>query len=283
MLDQLGALQKALGIEPIKDWREGITDKALQEHARRFNSPVDLVKGNVDLRNKLSTALVFPGKGATKEEKTAFAGKLSKMLGVPEKPEDYSFPAMPDGAEAPEDVKAAEVEWGKFFHSIHLPKSQADAILAKFAEETATGQQSLADEDERFAEKATDELKSEWGDDWDVNRRAADTAARELFGEDLVHVMSAEMGNGRLLMDSPFMLRALSRIGREMSEGSMDVLTDSEKETVDDQVKDLRKRAAEAKESGNTREANRLFKQEQEALAKLVGKTPIVGAGDRTA
>ena len=71
------------------------------------------------------------------------------------------------------------------------------------------------------------------------------------------------------------MLRALSRIGREMTEGSMDIMTDAEKETIDDQVTDMRKRAAEAKESGDTRLANKLFQKEQELLAKVVGKSSL--------
>ncbi|KKK86982.1 hypothetical protein LCGC14_2757810, partial [marine sediment metagenome] len=104
-----------------------------------------------------------------------------------------------------------------------------------------------------------------------------------LFGDEFDNVMQTELSNGHLLMDSTFMLRALARIGREMSEGSMDVMTENERETIDDQVKDVRKRADEAKEEGNTRLANKLFKEEQDLLTKVVGKKPIVGGGGRTA
>ncbi|KKM16826.1 hypothetical protein LCGC14_1681860, partial [marine sediment metagenome] len=39
----------------------------------------------------------------------------------------------------------------------------------------------------------------------------------------------------------------------------------------------------DAKDEGNTRLANKLFKEEQELLSKVVGKKPIVGGGGRTA
>ena len=95
--------------------------------------------------------------------------------------------------------------------------------------------------------------------------------------------MQAELASGRLLMDATFMLRSMARVGREMSEGSMDVMTDGEKETISDQVQEVRKRIAAAKDEGNSRLANKLFQDEQGLLTKMVGKTPIVGAGSRTA
>ena len=204
------------------------------------------------------------------------------MLGVPEKPEDYEFPAPAEGVQLTENEKTSRDNWAGFFHQIHLPKPMASAILGRFAEETATGEAAVIEADTRFSEASTTKLEAEWGDDYDVNRTAAARAGRELFGDEFDNVMQAKLSDDRLLMDSTFMLRALSRIGREMNEGSMDVMTDSEKETIDDQVKDVRKRAAEAKDEGNTRLANKLFSQEQELLSKVVGKGPIVGAGSRT-
>ena len=281
LMEAVGGLQKALGVEPIKDWKKGIEDEKLREHAGRFTSPADVVKRHFELRQKLSSALIPPGKSASKEDKEVFASRLSKMLGVPEKPEDYEFPAPAEGVQLTDDEKKSRGEWAGFFHQIHLPKPMADAILGRFAEETTAGKVAIEQADTRFADESTAKLEAEWGDDYDVNRTAASRAGRELFGDEFDSVMQAELSNGRLLMDSTFMLRALLRIGREMSEGSMDVLTENERETIDDQVKDLRKRANEAKESGDTRLANKIFKQEQELLTKVVGKTPIVGAGGR--
>lgn len=281
LMEAMGGLQTALGVEPVKDWRKGIEDEQLREHAGRFTSPADVVKHHFELRQKLSSALIPPSKSASKADKEVFAARLSKMLGVPEKPEDYEFPAPAEGVQLTDSEKQSRSNWASFFHQIHLPKPMASAILGRFAEEHETGQTAVKEADDRFAEASKVKLEAEWGDDYDVNRTSAVRAGRELFGDEFDSVMQAELSNGRLLMDSTFMLRALARIGREMSEGSMDILTEGERETIDDQVKDVRKRANEAKESGDTRLANKLFKQEQELLTQIVGKTPIVGAGGR--
>lgn len=284
LMETIGGLQKALGVESVKDWRKGIEDEQLREHASRFTSPADVVKHHLELRQKLSLALIPPGKGANKEDKEVFASRLSKMLGVPEKPEDYEFPAPEKGVELTDDQKKSRANWAGFFHQIHLPKPMASAILNRFAEESTAGEIAIKESDDRFAEESTAKLEAEWGDDYEINRTVASRAGRELFGDEFDSVvMKVELSNGHLLMDSTFMLRALARIGREMSEGSMDVMTENERETIDDQVKDARKRAAEAKDEGNTRLANKFFKQEQELLTRVVGKKPIVGGGGRTA
>ena len=283
LMEAMGGLQKAFGVEPVKDWRKGIEDEKLREHAGRFTSPADVVKHHLELRQKLSSALIPPVKGASKEDKEVFAARLSKMLGVPEKPEDYEFPAPEEGVQLTDNEKAARVKLAGFFHQIHLPKPMASAIINWFAEEHVAGEKALKEADDRFVEESTAKLEGEWGDEYEINRTTALRAGKELFGEDFDDVMQTTLSNGHLLMDSTFMLRVLARVGREMNEGGIDIMTDAEKDTIDDQIKDTRKRAGEAKDAGNTRLANKLFKQEQELLTKVVGKTPIVGSGSRTA
>ena len=283
LIETMSGLQKALGVESVKDWKKGIEDEKLREHADRFLSPADVVKHHLELRQKLSSALIPPSKGASKEDKAVFAARLSKVLGVPEKPEDYDFPTPIEGTELTDAEKQSRVNWAGFFHQIHLPKPMASAILNRFAEEHAEGEKAITEADDRFAEESTAKLEGEWGDEYDINRTTALRAGKELFGDDFDSVMQAALSNGHLLMDSTFMLRALARVGREMNEGSMDIMTDAEKETIDDQIQDVRKRAADAKDEGNARLANKLFAQEQELLSKVVGKTPIVGSGGRTA
>ncbi len=282
LIETMSGLQKALGVESVEDWRKDIEGDQLKEHAGRFTSPADVVKRHFELRQKLSSALIPPGKGASKEDREIFAARLSKVLGVPEKPEDYEFPVPVEGTELTDVEKQSRANWAGFFHQIHLPKPMASAILKRFAEETVEGEKAIQEADDHFAEKSVAQLEREWGDEYDTNRTTALRAGKEFFGEDFDSVMEAVLSDGHLLMDSTFMLRGLARIGRETNEGGIDIMTDAEKETIDDQVVDMRKRANDAKEAGDTRLANKLFSKEQELLEKIVGKTPIVGAGGRT-
>lgn len=284
-------LLKLLGIDLSKDdkgskndkewWRDRIKDQKLRDHAGRFTTEEDLVKAHLDLRNRLSRSIVIPGKGASEEEKNNFSAAVNKLLGVPTKPEGYEFPIV-KGEKLTDAQVAARKGWSEFFHAHHVPKATAEALLGKFYQDVQTGKRAMSVEDDKYAQETEAELKEEWGQDYDTNKVLAARAAKELFGEDFSLVMEATTSKGRLLMDTPFMLRALGRIGREMSEGVMDIMTDTEKETLEDQVKDVRKRADEAKNKGETRLANKLFAEEQKLLARLVGSKPIVGSTGRT-
>ena len=199
------------------------------------------------------------------------------MLGVPESPEGYTFP-IEEGQELTEAQKLSRDGWAKAFHEMHLPKSMADAIITRFEDEQAAQREAIELADDRYAEATEAELRVEYGDEYNANRQLAVETARELFGEDFEAIKSATLANDRLMLDSPFMVRMLVRIGREMNEKGVDLMTDTERGRLDDQIQDVRDRAAKAASEGNTRLANKLFQEEQALLAKIVGNKPITGA-----
>src|SRR3546814_9862421 len=89
----------------------------MKKHAERFNSPEDLVKGHMELRQKLSKAVVPPGRDADEEAVAAYR----KAIGVPEKAEGYKF-EMPDGAEQTEADKAFHQAMAETFHGENVDR-----------------------------------------------------------------------------------------------------------------------------------------------------------------
>ena len=63
----------------IESWRDLIEDEKLQKHAERFTSVDALVQANLEARQKLSKAVVPPGKDAAEEDITAYR----EAVGVP--------------------------------------------------------------------------------------------------------------------------------------------------------------------------------------------------------
>ena len=55
----------------IESWRDLIEDEKLQKHAERFTSVDALVQANLESRQKLSKAIVPPGKDSDEEDVTA--------------------------------------------------------------------------------------------------------------------------------------------------------------------------------------------------------------------
>jgi hypothetical protein len=277
-------LFEAIGYEPPKapepeDWREGLPEE-LAEVAKRFTSKEDALRAVVDLRKRESQIRV-PGKDATDAEKTAYL----KAIGVPEKPEEYTFPTLPED-QMTDEVKASREEWSKRFHDLHIPKETARTLIEAVAADAAKQEQAQAEADKAFVKASEDALRSEWkGAEYDKNLTLANRAFSDIAGRaglNVEELRKIETKDGRFLLDRPEMLRVFSLIGREMAEGTLGpTLTDSELETIDEQVRTLRQQQEEAKAAGDNKRANQLYEREQALIAKKQGNKPVVGASGR--
>lgn len=263
-----------------RDWTADLPDD-LKETGKRFTSKADAVRAINDLRKRESQVRV-PGKNATPEEIATY----HKAIGIPEKPEDYEFSDLPEGMELNDQIKESRLEWGKRFKAVGIPKEAAKELSRLANEDAIREAKAQKEADESFAKKQEEALRSEWkGEEYDRNKTLAIRAFTELASrtglkiEDLTRI---ETKDGRFLMDRAEIVKMFAAIGREMSEGSIGpTLTDSEKDTVDDQIRVVREQVAEAQATGDSKRANKLYQQEQALIAKREGSKPIVGARGR--
>jgi DNA repair exonuclease SbcCD nuclease subunit len=263
-----------------RDWTADLPDD-LKETGKRFTSKADAVRAINDFRKRESQVRV-PGKNASPEEIATY----HKAIGIPEKPEEYEFSNLPEGMELTEEVKASRAEWGKRFQTLGIPKETAKEI-SKLANEDALQELTAQKKaDEAFVASQEAALRSEWkGEEYDRNKTLANRAFTELAnrtGLKLDDLTQIETKDGRLLMDRAEIVRMFAAIGREMVEGSLGPsLTESEKDTVDDQIRGVREQVAEAQSVGDSKRANKLYLQEQALIAKREGSKAIVGARGR--
>jgi PAS domain-containing protein len=265
------------------DWRAGVTDPDLLEHAKRFNSLTDLVKGNVELRSERdklkSTAIIKPGKDAKPEEVAAYR----KAMGIPEAPEGYKFPDPPEGQQLSDEAKASRSAWAKTFHDHGVPATVAEALIGAFAAEAQQVQEREIAADKRYADEQQAKLDAKWGPDKDKNNEYANRGAAKLFGANLDAVRNLQDKSGRFVLDNALFKEALAVLGREMQESTLgDVLSDTERKSLDDEIASVRKQIEEAQNNRDTAKANQLFQKEQELLRKK-GNAPIVGSQARAA
>ncbi len=266
--------------EPTEaDWRSTLPDD-LKKHAERFNSVEDLVKANVDSRQKLSKAIVPPGKDAEPEEVEAYR----KLIGVPAKAEGYKF-EMLEGAEPTEADKAFQGAMAEAFHELNITNEQAKGLNAVWNEMTEAAQEAQAEADKKFAEESEATLRREWGADWDTNKTHAERAAAQMFGEEgLEDFRRLETKDGRFVADYPLLLRALASMGREMAEGGLvPPMSKDQAEQFEDELKGLREQIQKAKAEGDHEKADRLYQKELQMISKAKGSQPLVGSQGRAA
>lgn len=279
--NELSAEDRKLAADLLnQDWTADLPDD-LKETGKRFTSKADAVRAINDFRKRESQVRV-PGKNATPEEIATY----HKAIGIPEKPEDYEFPDLPEGLELTEEVKASRAEWAKRFQTLGIPKEAAKELSRIANEESVRELKAAQEADKAFAAKQEEALRSEWkGEEYERNKTLANRAFTELAtrtGLKIDDLTSIETKDGRFLMDRADIVRMFAAIGREMSEGSLGpTLTESEKDTVDDQIRNVRAQVAEAQSVGDSKRANKLYQQEQALIAKREGSKAIVGSRGR--
>lgn len=264
---------------PVVDWRAPITDPEGKKFAEDSTDINHLVGRALDMRKKLSTAIVPPGKDAKPEE----VAQYRKKIGVPDTAEGYVF-KDPEGYTATEQDKTIRGAMARAFHDNNIPASVAEGLIGVYRDQMQAVAQALKDNDKRYVEETEAALRKEWGGDFDKNDAYARRAAKELLGPDAERASELTDKNDRLIFDHPILRRVFAKIGREMGEDRIGaVLSDTDVAALDTQISDLRRQQSEAQGRGDNRKANELYQQEQALIAKKSGTKPVVGAQGRAA
>ena len=271
------------------DWRTPISDSKLREHAERFPSIDDLVRGNLDQRQKLSAAIVKPGKDAKPEEIAAFR----KALDAPESPDGYQF-VRPEHIDEEtfksEGTQALVKSFADFLHKeTTVSKTDAAKLFDWYGKFEAFTLKSQKEADERFANETLAALQKKWpGEEFTKNRAHAERALMAMAqqsGVEVDELRNIETKAGRFVFDDPNFVQVFAAIGREMGEDSTfgRVMTDSDRQTAEARAKEIHGKMDEALARNDHEGANKLDQELQDLHRKMGGVKPIVGAMGRAA
>jgi hypothetical protein len=270
------------GEEKVANWREALPDD-IKTWAEKFDSPTTALKSYRELEKKMGRSVAIPGKDATPEEVQAFR----KKLGVPDAPTDYKL-NLPD--HVPQEVRddpMSDPLLKRFVETSHAngkTPAQVQADLAVFYEAMSE----MSSQAEREAEQRTnaglDELRRDWGSDFDANATYAKRTLNQ-FDDDggFKGFLNTEAVGGVKLGDHPAFIRFFAKIGRAMTEDSVQLEpTADERQSANDEAAKLREQRNEALRRGDRAAAQRFDQAEREVYARM-GNQPIVGARGRAA
>lgn len=264
------------------DWRDGIGDEKLREFAARFTAPADLAKTALEFRQKLSNAVILPGKDASEEEVAEFHGRL----GVPRSPDGYRIELpddLPDGL-VPTDEDEARIN--SFFQAMHkagaTPATVQTAIdwyyeglqvaVARANAEVAQAKQ---------ASEAA--LRKEWGGDYDRNLEVAKRAVAEFGGQEFAEFLDGSVVGGVAVGDRPEFVRAFAAIGLRMGESGIHLGMDGGAQpAAEEQLKDLTSQIHDALDRGHSDRVRSLSLKRDALAERLYGAGPVVGSEGRT-
>ena len=262
----------------MPDWRAGIDDEKVREFANRHASPADLAKTAFEFRQKLSTAISIPGKGASPSETLEFHRKL----GVPDAPDGYAF-EMPEGRQMGDGDKAFHASMAGILHKAGVTAEQAAALNAGWNEwsEAVAGDKARQLTQRRADAMAA--LRREWGGDYEANSAHAERAARAFGGDRFAEFVETAEIDGTKLGNHPDFIRVFATVGRRMGEGTVDLgPSETMGRTLEDRHGELTKAIHEAHAKGNSATANRLMAERKTVSSRLAGNAPIADAEGRS-
>jgi len=224
-------------------WREFIADGDEKSLARlqRFNNVRDVFKQNREFERRLSSGelRLNPKEGATPEEMT----RWRQEMGVPASAADYKLEV---GGEALTGLDDSSEE-------MYAPLKQAalDANLTQSQWEAMISADSVAqtqvidrrqNADKALAGEVTQQLKDEWGKDYDGNRALIRTAV-DRAGEGIYEaLMNGRMADGTPIGSHVAVLNWLANMEREINPAG-DILPGSSAvtiNTVNEEINELK-------------------------------------------
>lgn len=188
---------------PPPNWVTSQLPKDMQDEPllKQYSKPADALRAFVELSRKQEQGLTHPGDDATEEQMRQFR----EALGVPKGPDGYELDTGDN--EPDEDM----LSWFKqAAHKASLSPQQAQKVMEEWnASLTPEAQQ------QRLAkqrENVENQLRQEWGGDFDENIRMAHKAMDTFAGEEFSSYLE-ETGAG----NDPRMVKTFAEIGRRMT------------------------------------------------------------------
>ena len=228
-------------------------------------TPEPVVKSYMDLEKKLGNAVWVPGENPKPEEVSDFRRKL----GIPESPDKYEIKYKEH--EALKYDENTDKTFKALAHEIGLTPKQAQR-LADFdadrfiAAHTAHG---------KTYEAAAEEIKKEFGNNWEVALDTANNVLRTFADEKDMEAIQNYKNDVRLV-------RLLNKVGNAMSEhkfvkGDISTNTDTKAELLNEAETLLRVVSDQSKDASERRAANA---KAQAIFARVYGSKEVSGSSE---
>jgi len=205
--------------QPTSSWKDSISEDFRNDPSIEKFTEIDaLAKSYINATKMIGQdKIIIPTKNSGQE---AWDEAYAK-LGRPESPEKYTFDVKSDVVNMDEGAIKSFAEQS---HKLGLNNKQAEGILDFYKNNMeGTAQQAKIDT-ETAQSQAEQELRQEWGRDFDGKVKQAGALAKANINPE---VLDMTLSNGTRLGDHPEIIKGFAKIANMMSEDKI-VATESE-------------------------------------------------------
>ena len=213
--------------QPTSSWKDSISEDFRNDPSIEKFTEIDaLAKSYINATKMIGQdKIVIPTKNSGQE---AWDEAYAK-LGRPESPEKYTFDVKSDVVNMDEGAIKSFAEQS---HKLGLNNKQAEGILDFYKNNMEGSAQQAKIDTETAQSQAEQELRQEWGRDFEGKVKQAGALAKANINPE---VLDMTLSNGTRLGDHPEIIKGFAKIAGMMSE---DKIVSTESENVDT-VKDL--------------------------------------------
>jgi hypothetical protein len=204
-----------------KSWKDAISQEYRDDqNIQKFTEIDALAKSYINATKMIGQdKMVIPNNNSTDDQ----WNEVYEKLGRPESAEKYKLEAKSDVV--PMDEGAIKT-FAEQSHKLGLNNKQAQGIL-EFYKNSMEGTAKQAQVDTETAQaQSTQELRQEWGRDFDAKIKQAASLAKANISAD---VLDMQLQNGTRLGDHPEIIKGFAKIANMMSE---DKILSTESENV---------------------------------------------------
>ena len=203
-----------------EDWRERYVDKLTDKSGKplddaskekmskrlaRYASPRAMIDAGISAQNKISAGgmIKVPGEDSTPEE----IAQYRKDMGVPDEAKGYDL-TLGDGRVIGDDDKDAINSFLEVAHAANYSQEQATGVLNWYYQNQENILAARHDADLTHRAAAEEELRSEWGTEYQANRNLMANFLGSDFEEGVAELItSARLDDGTPLANHPDILR----------------------------------------------------------------------------
>lgn len=261
---------------PDVSWRESITDERARKLAERYNTLNDFANGALEKDRLISQRAPLPGENASEDD----IARYHRAIGVPESPEGYD---LQQPANVSDDVwnnpatQAVLSPMLEHMHKAGMTPQQVAAVVNPYMQAASEAAIEQARIDAVEAENAEEQLRKDWGPDYQANMRFANQ-----FIETLPQLNELTLADNTLLASNPLFIRMASELGRLRDGGSqqLGLLGGEAGADAKQAYDDITRKMHDAYARGDKVEAQKLD-QQRRPYSELLHGTQSVRGGRR--
>lgn len=254
-------------VQTAKSWKETISEEYRNDpNISKFTEIDALAKSYINATKMIGAdKITVPTNSSTEEHWEEVYSKL----GRPESPDKYKLNVKSEIIPTDESAIKAYAEQ---VHKLGLNEKQAQGILEFYKQNMESQVQSNSVNMETAQAQAEQELRQEWGQNYDANIQKAASLARNNMKPELLDM---QLADGTRLGDNPEVIKGFARIADMLSEDKM-VTTESENV---DQGKDLESEISKIVNDKNNPYWNKTHPDHSKVVQQVLMMREMVNGG----